>query len=187
MPRVPVVFACLATLSCLPLSAQFVQYVEPGSLGERTEDAAETAKQSAETARWNLGKIALDPRFSVRELGYYENVFASGEESSEVDDVRATVGAGLAAYLHAGSKSLFSVYLTPEYTYWQDQDDLSGLSTSWGAGWFGLFNNLLSSCLPFNGRYFSDWDRSHIWVGLEWNGFTQNGSCLRETQLTVTL
>ncbi|MFQ5525870.1 MAG: hypothetical protein ACE5GX_06365 [Thermoanaerobaculia bacterium] len=140
----------LGTLSLIvlgtgPLAAQFVQHLPAGSLATRAESAAESARRNSENAPWKLGKLALDPRFSVRDLGYHENVFANAGETSAVNDFRGTVGAGLAAYLNLGSKSLASAFVTPEYSWWRDQDELSRFNTSWGVGWFGFFNNLTAT------------------------------------------
>ena len=89
-------------------------------------------QQSLQSARWNLGRIALDPRFTIRELGYYQNVFATTGEVEQVDDYRGSVGAGLAAHVDLGAKSLLSAYATPEYTWWRERSELSSLTLNWG-------------------------------------------------------
>ena len=135
----------LALCGSIAAKAQFTQYTPVGALSVVTKTTAEGAKQSAETARWKLGKIALDPRFKLRDLGYYDNVFASANETMAVEDVRGTVGAGLAAFLNLGEKSIVTGYVAPEYSWWKDQDELSELTVNWGAGWFGLFNRLTTT------------------------------------------
>ena len=142
MPRISLTAIALLGAIAAPAAAQFTQYTAPGDLARRTESKTEQAQRSAAEAPWQLGRVALDPRFSIRDIGYYENVFSSPDESQAVDDYRGTVGAGLAAYLGLGPKSLFSAYVTPEYSWWRDQSDLSELSVNYGVGWFASFNRL---------------------------------------------
>ena len=97
---------------------------------------------AAQTAPWQWGALRLEPRLSVRSLGYNENVFASAEGETATADVSAVAGGGLAAYLKLGGKSYVSAYLTPEYTWWRELEDLREFNLNYGLGLFGTYNRL---------------------------------------------
>ncbi len=143
MPRPVLVLLLLVAGAPLPSLAQFDQYTAPGSLASaQTKTRADQARESSESARWHLGRLALEPSVVVRDVGYFRNALATPDENSQVDDYRATLAAGLSAFQKLGSKSLFSAYVAPEYSWWRDQSELSSLNLNWGAGWFGYFNRL---------------------------------------------
>ncbi len=134
---------CLLTLCVsVPARSQFTQYTAPGSRLRTPESLADSVQRAAGEARWRLGPLRLDPRVSLTNVGYDENAFSSPDESTRVNDSHATIGAGIVGYLPLGSKSVFSAFLTPEYSWWQDSDDLRQFNLNSGLAWFGNFNRL---------------------------------------------
>lgn len=142
MPRRLLVIAVLLALLSVPAGAQFKQYTAPGTLGLETEPTDELARKDASEARWKLGRLRLNPRFSLTGAGYYENVFSAPDDTEPADDFRATASAGLTAHINFGPKSLVSATVAPQYSWWRDRNELSELSVNYGAGWFGSFNRL---------------------------------------------
>jgi hypothetical protein len=124
------------------ISAQFTQYTVPGSLATRPATKAELVQKGADAAPWNLGPVRLDPRLSIRDLGYDGNVLASPETEEETSDVHVTVGAGLAAYMNLGPKVYLSGFAAPEYYWWNDLEELRELNLNYGLGVFAFFNRL---------------------------------------------
>jgi hypothetical protein len=131
-----------ALIPSAPAAAQVGQYQPAGSLALVKKPAAERVKEAADSAPWRWGPIRLEPRLSLTNVGYDDNVFASVEGEERISDYHATLGAGIAAYSRLGSNVYFSTYLTPEYAWWKDRDDLRELSLSYGAGAFGFFNRI---------------------------------------------
>ena len=140
--RALAVLTVLFLLATSPAAAQFRQYTAPGSLAQVEITTKERIETGAEEARWNLGGLRLDPRFSLRNVAYLNNVFASPTEEDEVSDFRGTVGGGLAGYLHLGPKVIASGYVIPEYNWWREQADLRQWTNNFGLGVFGYFNRL---------------------------------------------
>ncbi len=132
----------LGLLCAAGARAQFPQYTAPGSLAVPRVPIRERVETSAEAAQWDLGAIKLDPRIWLRDSGYNDNVFGASDEADQVSDFTATAGAGLVAFSHLGSDVILSAYLLPEYTWWQDLDQLRNQQLNYGAGIFGLFNRL---------------------------------------------
>jgi hypothetical protein len=137
-----VVLLVLVLAGASSIAAQFTQYTVPGSLASRPATKAERVQKGAEAAPWNLGPVLLDPRLSIRDLGYDSNVLASPEAEEETSDVHVTVGAGLAAYLNLGPKVYLSGFAAPEYYWWNDLDELRELNLNYGLGVFAFFNRL---------------------------------------------
>ncbi len=125
--------------------SQFTQYTAPGSAAKAPKDAAESAQEGAENARWKIGPLRIAPHLTVSNVGYSQNVFSAPEGTTQVDDFRATLGAGLAGYLRLGSKSVLSGFVGPEYSTWRDTEDLRQLGVNSGLGWFASFNRLTLS------------------------------------------
>lgn len=140
--------ALLALLSLLVASrtsAQFTQYIAPGSLGTAPPDLEERLEKGAADARWRFGRLRVDPLLYLRELGYQDNVFGATDDEEKVSDYRAQVAAGLNAYLPLGPKAMFSAFITPEYSWWAERGDLDQFNLSAGTGLFGFFNRMTVS------------------------------------------
>lgn len=120
--------------------AQLEQYIVPGSLGLPQVSTRETIEKAVADARWRLGGLRLEPSFGLRDISYVENVFAEAGEGTS--DFTATVGLGLKAYLPLGPKTTLAAHVVPEYAWWQELDDLSGMQFRYGAGLFSYFNRL---------------------------------------------
>jgi hypothetical protein len=131
-----------ALLPSTPAAAQIERYQPPGSRALFKKPAAESVKEAADSAPWRWGPLRLEPRFSLSNVGYNNNVFASVEGEEKASDYHAKIGAGIAAYSRMGSNLYFSTYLTPEYAWWKERDDLRELGVSYGAGAFGSFNRV---------------------------------------------
>lgn len=136
---------CILLLCALAGSAargQTRQYTAPGSLARWAESSAERARRAAEEAPWTLGKLRIEPRLNLYDVGYFDNVLAEPDGVEQTSDFRATIGAGLAAYLRLGSKTLLSGYVAPEYSWWRDLEELRQLNVNSGVALFGDLNRM---------------------------------------------
>ncbi len=122
--------------------AQFTQYVAPGTLGTETESLEKRLEEGSSGARYRLGKLRVDPVLYVRDVGYQSNVFGATDDEDEVSDYHLLVAAGLNSYLPLGDKAMFAAFVTPQYSWWAENDDLRQLYLSLGAGVFAFFNRL---------------------------------------------
>lgn len=139
----PHLVAVLAGLLCAgEAAAQFTQYAAPGGTAGASESLRQQLESGAANARWRLGALRLDPQIFVRDVGYQSNVFAAAGNEEEVADYRALVAAGLNGYLPLGRKAMLSAFVTPEYSWWAELEQLRELSLSSGVGFFGFFNRL---------------------------------------------
>ena len=129
----------------VPAHSQFTQYTAAGSLVEVPENKAERVQKGAESARWRLGRLRLEPHLTLSNVGYSQNVFSAPDETTRVDDSHATLGAGLAGYVRFGAKSMISGFVAPEYFWWQKSENLRSLGVNSGLVWFGSFNRLTLS------------------------------------------
>jgi hypothetical protein len=118
------------------------QYTAPGSLARFAESSVERARRAADEAPWTWGRLRVEPRLTLEDVGYYDNVLAEPDGVEQTSDFRAAFGAGLAAYLRLGSKTLLSGYVAPEYTWWRDLDELRQLNVNSGVALFGDLNRL---------------------------------------------
>ena len=132
--------ALAAGLLTGPVWAQLDQYISPGSLGLPQVSTKEQIEKAVAEARWRLGGLRVEPWFGIRDVSYVQNVFA--EDGEGTSDVTATVGLGLNAYLPVGSKTTVAANILPEYAWWQELDDLSGIHFRYGAGLFAYFNRI---------------------------------------------
>jgi hypothetical protein len=135
-----VTFAALVALGAGAAGAQSAQYTPPGSAAPEAGKTKEEIEQEMEDARWNLGPIRLAPWIGIRGLSYQQNVFAEAEGGT--DDVTATAGAGLTAYLPTGPDVFWIAQVMPEYVYWADQTDRRQAAGRYGVGVYGDFNRL---------------------------------------------
>jgi hypothetical protein len=129
---------CLATATSAAW-AQFPQYIPPGSLGIPEVEDREELQKSVGNARWRVGPLRVQPYVVVRDVGYVDNVFPSG---NKVSDFTATAGGGLKVYLPVGNKFTLAAHALPEYVWWKKFDDLSGWRHRAGIGAFAYFNRL---------------------------------------------
>jgi len=120
--------------------AQFTQYTLPGGPEERPGDNKAKLERDVEEARFRLGPLRVAPWFTVQDVAYVRNLFATEGETES--DVTATVGAGLRAYLRTGSKMTWIAQILPEYVWWADQADRRSLNGRYGLETFGYFNRL---------------------------------------------
>lgn len=143
--RAPLLAAAAALGVLFPAAraaAQLSQYTEPGSLAISQVPARDQIRERAREARWSLGKLKIDPRVSLGNLGYVENVFDSAASEEPVSDFRGSAGLGLDAYFNLGPKVLANGFVFGNYSWWQEQDQLRVFSGSVGARVFGFFNRL---------------------------------------------
>ena len=124
-----------------PTAAQFRQYTPPGDLQGETTSRQKGLEEDVANARWKLGALRIQPELALRNLAYVDDVFV-GSGGETVDDITASIAAGLRFYLPVGPKTTFSAYAVPEYVWWQDQEDRRRLNESYGLGIFTYFNRL---------------------------------------------
>jgi hypothetical protein len=135
---------CLLSLLSItrPAIGQDPQYISPGSLANRTVPTQERVLQAAEEARWKFGRWRLNPLFSLSDIGYQENVFGASDSEEQVSDTHLVAGAGLDSYFALTKKIYAAAFVAPEYTYWNDLEQLRELTVNYGGGLFGFFNRL---------------------------------------------
>ena len=136
------VILCLMALFVMAgrAGAQFLQYTPPGGPGDQTETRQERLERELKDARYRLGPVRVAPWFTVRDVAYVRNIFATGQELP--NDVTATVGAGLRAYLRNGPKVTWTAQVLPEYVWWQKQSERRVLNGRYLLGVSGFFNRL---------------------------------------------
>lgn len=127
----------LAALVPAASSAQFVQYLEPGSFNLGREATQEDFETAMEEARWRLGRLYVDPWVGLRDLGWVDNVQGLSESRPTAADFTVTLGAGVRAYRPIGGEVIFAAHLLPEYVWWQDSTERRRLNGRYGAGFFG--------------------------------------------------
>jgi hypothetical protein len=134
-------FVCMsAVLDPQGAIAQFDQYRAPGGPQEPPRTRRQSLESAIAEARWQFGKLRVDPWLGVSNVEYVDNVFGAAED--ETSDITATGGAGLRLYLPTGRKVTWAAHALPEYTWWQDQKDRRGVNGRYGLGVFGFFNRL---------------------------------------------
>ncbi len=141
--------AALATAAFLcsggAAPAQQIDYVEPGSLAAPVTPTKQRLEEGSDKARWSIGRLRLQPQVWIRDLAYLDNVYADAEDEQQVSDFSLTLGVGLVSYLNLGPKVTLSGFVRPEYSWWQEQEDLRRFDSSFGLGLFGFFNRLTVS------------------------------------------
>jgi hypothetical protein len=134
---------CLAAF-CLPArnaGAQLlVQYTPPGGPQERPESRREELDREIAAARYHLGPAYVAPWATVRDLAYVRSLITSGQQLP--NDLTATVGAGLRAYLRNGPKAIWTAQVLPEYVWWQKETARRQLNGRYLLGFDGFFNHL---------------------------------------------
>lgn len=134
--------ACLFSLSG-SLWAQFEQYTSPGGPRERRLASKESLERKIEESRFRLGRLMLDPWIGIRDAAYTRQYTSTGER--EPADFTVTVGAGLTAYLHTGSKVIWTAEALPEYVWWADQADRRRVNGRYGLTVNAFFNRMTAT------------------------------------------
>ena len=128
--------AGVATLS----SAQFSQYTKAGDFERSPANIKDDLDEAVENAKWEFGRVRVDPWLALRELTYDDNVGTrSGEGDQLQSDLTATFGAGFRAYLPFGSDMVFAAHVLPEYVWWRDLSNRRRVNGRAGVGLFGSF------------------------------------------------
>lgn len=126
----------LAVLVSLALPAA-AQYTSPGAGLETALSRKESLESGWSEARWRLGAVHVEPWIGLRDVAYVDVVDANAQGVNE--DLTATVGAGLTAYLRLGDSFLAAKAL-PEYSWWKDLADRRRVIGTYGVGWFGFLS-----------------------------------------------
>jgi hypothetical protein len=100
----------------------------------------EAIRQELEDSRYHLGPMRVRPLFSLRDVGYDNNVL--GTSVNQVADFHSTVGLGAHGVLPVGSKMYFQTVALPEYTWYQKLTDRRSLGGSYSGSLLGLFNRM---------------------------------------------
>jgi len=106
----------------------------------RTIAPSEAIRQDLEDSRYHLGPMRIRPLFSLRDIGYDNNVL--GTSLNQVADFRSTVGLGAHGILPVGSKMYLQGVLLPEYTWYKKLTDRRTFGGSYGVSLLGLFNRM---------------------------------------------
>ncbi len=125
------------------LSAE-AQYNSPvGKEANASIPSKESFDESYDEARWSAGPFRVQPWIGLRDASFVTIQTVNDDGSiDESDDFTATAGAGFRAYARNSPKLVLAIHALPEYTWWQDNDDKSGVNGRYGAGLFGFFNRL---------------------------------------------
>lgn len=100
----------------------------------------EQIRRDLEDARYHVGPFRVQPRLSIRDLGYNNNVF--GTTDNPVSDWTATVAGGAHWTLPFGPKTYFRGDVIPEYTYYQKLSDRRFFGGTYNVGALALMNHL---------------------------------------------
>lgn len=106
----------------------------------RTVPVNEGLKQELDRSRYHIGTLRVQPLFSLRDFGYYGNVF--GASDAEVADWRATVGGGARFIQPVGPKMYLRAEALPEYTWYRKLAERRTLGGNFGASALFLFNRM---------------------------------------------
>ena len=120
------------------------QYNSPvGKEANASIPSKESFDESYDAARWSAGPFRVQPWIGLRDASFVTIQTLNDDGSvDESDDFTATAGAGFKAYARTSPKLVLAIHALPEYTWWQDNDDKSGVNGRYGAGLFGFFNRL---------------------------------------------
>lgn len=135
--------ASMTLILCLlagDAGAQFLKYTPPGGPEETPESRKEAIERQVEEARFHLGPVRIAPWATLRDIAYVRNLFSSGQQPP--NDVTATAGAGLRAYLRNGRKATWTFQVLPEYVWWREQAERRQLNGRYLLGFYGFFNRL---------------------------------------------
>lgn len=123
-----------------PAVAQFSQYTPPGGLSVGATSTKQAMEKSVANAPWKVGPFRFQPYLGLKDLGYVRNLATNS--GTLIDDYTASFGLGLKAYLPVGPKVVFAAHYLPEYTWWQESEDLRGWHLRSGLGMYAFFNRL---------------------------------------------
>jgi hypothetical protein len=137
-----VVLGAALALAAVPAAAQLTQYATPGQVVESEITNREEMRERMSEAPWQLGRWRLQPRLSIGDLEYSNNVFDENDETERQSDLRGGAAAGLDGYVPLGGDFVGVVFVRPSYAWWRDNEELRRLNWSYGAGVFALFNRL---------------------------------------------
>jgi hypothetical protein len=106
----------------------------------RTVPVRDEVNQEMEHSRFHLGPIKVQPVFSLRDVGWNNNVF--GTATNPIGDFTITAAAGAKLIVPLGSKLYVRGIAVPEYTWYDKTTELRHLGGTYGGGLVGLFNRL---------------------------------------------
>jgi hypothetical protein len=109
---------------------------------ERTIPLREQVASELESDARRLGPIRIFPQFTLRELGYNDNVFGASEEEEKVEDYTATVGLGARYLMPFGRKVFLRGGFLPEYTYFHELKENRHFGGAYDARLLALFNRM---------------------------------------------
>ncbi|MEM9553880.1 MAG: hypothetical protein AAGC60_06460 [Acidobacteriota bacterium] len=141
--------SALLILVALPIDAQY-SVGAPSTISARGEiPEREDLEDQWEEARWNLGALRVQPWIGIDQVGFVTDQDLEGlevpddaAEERETTDFTATVGAGVRGYARLGRDVMLAAHVLPEYVWWREADERSGLAGRYGAGLFGHWNRL---------------------------------------------
>ncbi len=107
---------------------------------ERAISTKEEIRRDLDESRFRLGPLRLSPRFSIQNLGYNDNVFATSID--RVSDYSGTVSAGVRATLPLARKVTLRADVVPAYVWYAHEVERRDLAGTLGASLFALFNRL---------------------------------------------
>jgi hypothetical protein len=130
----------LAAAAALWAHASVAQLTSDLVPRERLVPRGEQIRRDLEDARYHIGPFRVQPKLTIRDLGYNNNVF--GTTDNPVSDWTATVAGGAHWTLPFGPKTYFRGDLIPEYTYYQKLTNRRFFGGTYNASALGLFNHL---------------------------------------------
>jgi hypothetical protein len=122
--------------------AQLRQYTNPGQIQQEEVPDRKEMRDRMAAAPWHLGRWRFQPRLSLGDVEYSNNVFDDNDVTEQQSELRAGAAAGLDGYVPLGRDFVGVTYVRPSYAWWRDHAELRRLNWSYGTGLFGLFNRL---------------------------------------------
>jgi hypothetical protein len=134
-----------------PASAQFAQYVSPGTLALAPLSTRERLEAAVGEARYHLGPVAWSPYFAIKDVNYFRGTeLAPGTDEG---NFTATAAAGVHACLSARQTLYLAAHAIPEATWWHGGERRTVRNWSYGVGVFAFSNKLTLELALIDSRH----------------------------------
>lgn len=122
---IPVVGVVLGfTLSSGRIEAQTLNV---GLVRDRPVPVADEVKRQMDESRWSLGPLRVDPRLSIGNVGYNNNIFGASEQNA-TSDLTASASAGVGFIAPIGAATYLRGSAGATYNWYLEQTQLRQVS-----------------------------------------------------------
>ncbi len=108
----------------------------------RTVPLQEDVRAQLDYSRYRLGPLRIQPFFTLRDVGYNNNLYGASASEETVGDWTATAAGGVKYLLPLGSKLVLRGTAAPEYTWYLDLAGRRGWGGTYDGELVGLFNRV---------------------------------------------